>query len=75
MIPALLSVLWLATEVPATSNQPDPAPAEASKEERKICKREMDTTSRMGSKRVCLTAAQWKARDGGDVKGLGFVTK
>lgn len=35
----------------------------AEKAEKKICKREMNTESRMGSKRICLTAEQWKARE------------
>jgi hypothetical protein len=32
----------------------------ADKAERKICKREESTESRLGGKRICLTAEQWK---------------
>ena len=77
----LLSVLLFASDTAATAVQPEataPAAVEAgkdqAKEERKICKREDDTTSRMGSKRICLTASQWRARET-SVKGLGDVTK
>ena len=72
----LLSVLLLASETPAAAVPPTEATvAEAPKEERKICKRETATESRLGSKKVCLTAAQWKARDTGEMRGLGDVTK
>lgn len=68
MIPVLFSVLLLAADTSASSGQAEPATTEATeapKEERKICKRDIDSASRMGSKRICLTAAEWKARDGG----------
>ena len=72
----LLSVLLLASESPAAvAPSIDATAVEAPKEEKKICKREMATESRLGSKRVCLTAAQWKARDTGEFRGLGDVTK
>lgn len=73
----LLSLLLLGADTPAETAQPAPAAssAEAPKEEKKICKREMATESRMGSKRICLTAAQWRQRQVDDVKGLGLVTK
>jgi hypothetical protein len=47
----------------ATTSQDASATADAPKDEKKICKREQDSTSRMGSKRVCMTAEQWKKRD------------
>jgi hypothetical protein len=73
----LLSVLLLASETPAAVNPASETPiaAEATKAERKICKREGSTESRLGSKRICLTAAEWKARDTGEMRGLGDVTK
>lgn len=73
----LLSVLLLASETPAAVAPAPEAPvaAEASKAERKICKREGSTESRLGSKRICLTAAEWRARDTGEMRGLGDVTK
>lgn len=48
-----------------------PAPAEA---ERKICKRDDSSSTRLGSKRICLTAAQWRARDS-ELRGLSDVSK
>ena len=72
MIAALFSVLLFAADTSATNTttQPEQVPAagEAPKEEKKICRREMATESRMASKRVCLTAAQWKARDTGVIE-------
>ena len=68
MTTALLSVLLLASEAAAVASTATPATAEAVKTdeavkaERKICKRESTTESRMGSKRLCLTASEWKAR-------------
>lgn len=32
----------------------------AGKDEKKICKREENTESRLGGKRICMTAEQWK---------------
>jgi hypothetical protein len=66
----LLSVLLLASDSPAAVTQSieTPAVAEAPTEEKKICKREAATESRLGAKKVCLTAAQWKARDTGEVE-------
>lgn len=71
----LLSALLLASETPTVTTAAQEAPAAAPKEEKKICKREMATESRLGSKRICLTAAEWKARDMGEMRGLGDVTK
>ena len=63
----LLSVLLLASETPAVASSTDaPAAAVAPKEEKKICKREAATESRLGSKKICLTADEWRARDTGE---------
>ena len=64
MISLLLTAL-LVTGDNAAAAQPTAAVVDAPKEERKICKREQVSTSLHGSKRVCLTARQWKARDTG----------
>ena len=65
----LLSALLLASDTPAAvAPATDATAAEAPKEEKKICKREASTESRLGAKKVCLTAAQWKARDTGEVE-------
>ncbi|HJR82476.1 MAG TPA: hypothetical protein VJ775_00975 [Sphingomicrobium sp.] len=54
------------TSPPATaqdSAQPATGGAEkAKKNEKKICRREASTESRLGGKRICLTAEQWRAR-------------
>lgn len=74
----LLSVLLLTASPTATDAAAIPAPApaaEAPKAERKICKSQGVSESRMGAKRICLTAAEWKARDTGEFRGLGDVTK
>jgi hypothetical protein len=36
------------------------AGVDTSKGEKKICRREESTESRLGGKRICLTAEQWK---------------
>lgn len=65
MIAALFSVMLLASDAAATVPAPEPlATVEAPKDEKKICKREMASESRLGAKRVCLTAAEWRARSG-----------
>ncbi|HEY0629341.1 MAG TPA: hypothetical protein VGD23_08435 [Sphingomicrobium sp.] len=72
MITVLFSVMLLAAETGAatatTTTTEAPTAVEAPKEEKKICKRDMATESRLGSKRTCLTAAQWKARDTGEIE-------
>ena len=71
MITALFGVMLLASDAstasPATGAATS-AVVEAPKEEKKICKREDATESRLGSKRICLTASQWKARDNGEIE-------
>ncbi|MGH6706057.1 MAG: hypothetical protein ACREB1_04535 [Sphingomicrobium sp.] len=65
MITALFSLLLLAdlptNSVSASSTTPA-AQKETPKEERKICKREDSTESRLGGKRICMTAEEWKVR-------------
>lgn len=48
-----LSAMPIASETPAPAPTPDP--------ERKICKVEKSSVSRLGAKRVCRTEAEWKA--------------
>ena len=43
-------------QAPAATAEPD----KAGKDEKKICKREENTESRLGGKRICMTAEQWK---------------
>jgi hypothetical protein len=50
-----------------------PAAASAPVDERKICKRDESSGTRF-AKRICLTEAEWRARDVG-VRGLGDVAK
>ena len=78
MFTVALSLLVLATEtVAATPAQPTEVQqtAEAPKAEKKICKREQATESRMGSKRICLTAAEWKERQNAAADAFGGVYK
>ena len=75
---ALLSLLLLASDTSATAAAEPSAPtsAEKPKAERKICRREEATESRVAAKRVCLTAAEWQARSNGDAsRHLGDVNK
>ena len=57
----------------ATAPAPAPAAAPAPADERKICKRDESSGTRF-AKRICLTEAEWRARDVG-VRGLGDVAK
>lgn len=73
---ALSAFLFLvaADQAPAaTATPPAPATAPAQAEARKICKRDESSGTRF-AKRICLTEAQWRARDVG-VRGLGDVAK
>jgi len=69
----LLGVLLLVSgDVPTDSANSTPPAAQAPSQqatadtekadggEKKICKREENTESRLGGKRICLTAEQWK---------------
>ena len=76
MFTVALSVLFLAAaDTAPTTAAPSQSAAEAPKSERKICKREDATESRLGAKRVCLTAEQWKERQRLATTGLGDVAK
>ena len=63
-----LGVLLLVSGNVPTDSAAAQAPAQqatadadkADKGEKKICKREESTESRLGGKRICLTAEQWK---------------
>jgi len=63
-----LGVLLLVSGNVPTDSATAQAPAQqatadadkADKAEKKICKREESTESRLGGKRICLTAEQWK---------------
>jgi hypothetical protein len=69
MIAALLSLFLISSDAAATSNVTQ-APSgeeaaatttEASEAPKKICKRQPVTGQIQGTKRVCMTAEQWKA--------------
>jgi hypothetical protein len=77
MFAIALSVLLLATETAAaTPAQATQAQTSAeTKSEKKICKREQATESRLGSKRICLTAQQWRERQDAATRDLGDVSK
>lgn len=62
MLAALFSVLLLASETNATAATEAQAPVtnEAADPDKKICKRQPVTGQLQGTKRVCMTAEQWK---------------
>jgi hypothetical protein len=64
MFVALLSVMLIASETTASNATTPQAPAanEAAAVEpnKKICKRQAVTGQLQGTKRVCMTAEQWK---------------
>lgn len=64
-----VSIVLPVAEVPVPAPSPAPSPADAPSpappSERKICRTEQETYSRMAAKRICRTAAEWKAIDGG----------
>lgn len=84
MITALFSIMLLADAhaahtdaAPAAATAPAPASqaAEEPKAERQICKREPIPSSQYRTKRVCMTASQWKARARGEgIEDLSSVT-
>lgn len=45
------------------ADQESQATADAPKKERKVCRREETSVGLYASRRVCLTAAEWKQRD------------
>lgn len=65
MIAALLSVFLIASDSAAASNVTQAPPSEetaaASEAPKKICKRQPVTGQIQGTKRICMTAEQWKA--------------
>lgn len=66
-----VSIVLPVEEVPAPAPSPAPSPVEAASpasapaSERKICRTEQATYSRLAAKRICRTAAEWKAVDRG----------
>ena len=68
---AMLALLMLAP----SEAQPAPEPAKteaqapgqatpaAAKEEKKICRTVEDTGSRLGNKKICMTAKEWRKSD------------
>ena len=57
----LLAALAAAPADAAASGQP-----QEQKKDRLICKRDDATESRLGSKRICKTAAQWRGEKSND---------
>jgi hypothetical protein len=62
-----------AAQAPAAA--PPPPQAKPAAEEKKICKREDMTGSRVAGKRVCRTKAQWDAITQQDQQALQEMTK
>ena len=65
---ALAAVALLVTAIPALAAEADPQPSASSQRERKICTRfeQRSSSSRMSTRRVCLTEAQWREQLGPD---------
>lgn len=69
ILSTLAAVALVSPALAAGQTEPkQAAPAEEvtdTSQNRMICKRQKDTGSRLGSKRICMTAAQWaqKKRD------------
>ena len=68
-LPALL--LALASTPPAAEAATKPAPAP----EKLVCRRLEQTGSRLGSKKICLTRAQWDERASNDQREIGEMLK
>ena len=62
MIAALFSVMLIASEGTSGTAVTPPAPVanEVADADKKICKRQPVTGQLQGTKRVCMTADQWK---------------
>jgi hypothetical protein len=62
MIAVLFSVLLMSSEGASGTAVTPPAPVsnEAAETDKKICKRQPVTGQLQGTKRVCMTAEQWK---------------
>lgn len=65
MLPLLFSVLLVASEAASATTTTPQSPtanetAEAPNPEKKICKRQPVTGQIQGTKRICMTAEQWK---------------
>jgi hypothetical protein len=61
MLAALFSVLLIASETVSTAPAAtQPVTNEAAEPAKKICKRQPVTGQIQGTKRVCMTAEQWK---------------
>jgi hypothetical protein len=72
LIFAALLAVQAAPAAPVTTPAPaTPVQTAEAKEERKICRREMSSVGLHRSKRICLTASEWKAREGqGNADGM-----
>ena len=72
MLAALFSVMLVASETVATTNTAPATPAneavEATDPNKKICKRQAVTGQLQGTKRVCMTAEQWKRVQAADAR-------
>jgi len=70
MFVAVAALLLSAQTAPVAEPVAVPA-SETTKTERKICRRESSAVGLHRSKRVCLTASEWKLREGrGNVDGI-----
>lgn len=63
-------ILALAVSAPAVADQ-TPAPAATPAPERKICKVQEATSSRLGARRICRTESEWKELDKDVIRDFG----
>lgn len=57
----MISLFLAALAATVSVAHESPAPASTPAPERKICKTESDSSSRLGGKRICRTESEWKA--------------
>jgi hypothetical protein len=78
---AFAALIVMTMAIPAIAADSKPADsqaqagAEAPKKERQICKREATSTGLHSTRKVCMTAAEWRARNRNSEDGdMGAVT-
>ena len=67
-VPAFAADATAPTPSDAATTDTGAAPAakteKKAKSERKICRTEIASESRLGAKKICMTAAEWRRREG-----------
>ena len=63
MLKSFTMLVLMVASVPALAAPPASSAAKAKDPKRKICETVEETGSRLGSKRICMTAEQWAAQN------------